>query len=50
MPKLSEADVMKAKRALRFEGRSKGFSGKRLDTYVFGGLRKIGWKPKREKR
>lgn len=39
----------KMERALRKEGRKKGFKGKRLDRYVYGGMRKKGWKPKREK-
>lgn len=43
MPKKAEA-------ALRREGRKKGFTGKRLDKYVYGALRNMGWKPKREKR
>ena len=38
------------KRKLIKQGRKKGFKGKRLDRYVFGALRKTGWKPSREKK
>jgi hypothetical protein len=34
-------------RKLREEGRKKGLTGKRLDAYVYGTLRKQGWKPKK---
>ncbi len=40
----------KLEKELRRKGRAKGFTGERLDKYVFGGLRKTGWKPKREKK
>lgn len=42
MPKKLEAE-------LKREGRKRGYRGKRLDAYVYGSLRKAGWKPKREK-
>jgi len=32
---------------LKREGKNKGLSGKRLDAYVYGSLRKTGWKPKK---
>ena len=33
-------------RKLRAQGRKKGFTGERLDRYVYGALKKItGWKP-----
>lgn len=35
---------------LRQQGRKKGFKGERLDRYVYGALRKTGWKPKKKKR
>ena len=35
---------------LEREAFSKGLTGKRRDAYVFGSLRKVGWKPKQEKR
>jgi len=38
-----------AERALRAEARKKGLSGKRADAYVYGTLRKQGWKPKKRK-
>jgi hypothetical protein len=34
---------------LRRKGRKKGLKGKRLDAYVYGVLRKTGWRPKRER-
>ena len=40
----------KLEQRLRRSGRKKGFIGKRLDKYVYGTLRKLGWKPKREKK
>ena len=43
MPKAME-------RALKRKARSKGLKGKRADAYVYGTLRKTGWKPSREKR
>ena len=36
-------------RKLRAEGLRKGLTGERLDAYVFGALRKMGWKPKKER-
>jgi len=43
MPKVLE-------KALRKQGRKKGFKGERLNAYVYGTLRKTGWKPLREKK
>ena len=37
-------------RELRKQGIRKGFTGERLDAYVYGTLRKTGWKPSREKK
>lgn len=34
---------------LKTEAQKKGFSGKRADKYIYGTLRKTGWKPNREK-
>ena len=31
------------------EAKHIGLTGKHKDAYVYGGLRKTGWKPKREK-
>ena len=35
---------------LRKEGMKKGYRGERLDAYIYGTLRKLGWKPSREKK
>jgi len=32
-------------RKLKAEARKKGFKGERADAYVYGTLRKTGWKP-----
>jgi hypothetical protein len=40
----------KMERQLKREARKKGLSGERADAYVYGTLRKTGWKPKREKK
>lgn len=42
MPKKLEAKLLR-------QGKAKGFKGTRLKRYVFGTLRKTGWKPKRKK-
>lgn len=34
---------------LRKEAQKKGLTGDRADAYVYGTLRKHGWKPKRER-
>jgi len=36
--------------SLRRRARGKGLKGKRADAYVYGTLRKTGWRPAREKR
>ena len=43
MPKELEAKLKRS-------GKKKGFVGKKLDKYVYGTLRRIGLKPKREKK
>jgi hypothetical protein len=43
MPKAEE-------RKLRKAARKKGLTGDRADAYVYGTLRKEGWKPKRERK
>ena len=43
MPKAME-------QALKRQARRKGLSKKRADAYVYGTLRKTGWKPSREKK
>lgn len=40
----------KMERALRDEARRKHLKGKEKDAYVYGTMRKEGWKPKREKK
>jgi len=39
----------KLERQLKATAREKGFTGRRADKYVYGTLRKTGWKPKRKK-
>ncbi len=39
----------KLERELRQEAQKKGLTGKRKEAYIFGTLRRTGWKPKREK-
>lgn len=36
-------------RKLKAEGRKRGLKGKRLAAYIYGTMRKTGWKPKRER-
>jgi len=43
MPKAME-------RALRREGRKRGYTGERLDAFVYGIMRRRGWRPEREKK
>jgi len=40
----------KMERELKAEARKKGLKGERADAYVYGTLRKTGWKPSREKK
>jgi hypothetical protein len=40
---------VKEERKLRAQARRKGLKGKRADAYVYGTLRKMGWKPKRSR-
>lgn len=35
---------------LKKEAASKGLKGEKKDAYVYGTLRKTGWKPEREKK
>lgn len=37
-------------RKLRKQARKKGYSKKHQDSYVYGTLRKAGWRPKGEKK
>lgn len=40
----------KMERELKAEAKKKGLKGARADAYVYGTLRKTGWKPSREKK
>lgn len=40
----------KIERKLRAEARRKRLTGKRSDAYVYGTLRRLGWKPTRGKK
>ena len=37
-------------RKLKKKAKKKGFKGKRADKYVYGTLRKTGWKPSKQKK
>ena len=37
-------------RKLKKQAAKKGFTGERADRYVYGTLRKTGWRPNREKK
>lgn len=39
----------KLERKLRRTARRKGLTGRRADAYVYGTMRKTGWKPRRKK-
>lgn len=39
----------KMERALKKTAKKKGLKGKRANAYIYGTLRKTGWKPKSEK-
>lgn len=38
----------KLEKELRAEAKKKGLKGKRADAYVYGTLRKTGWRPKKK--
>jgi len=40
----------KMEKALRKSAKKKGLKGKRKKAYIYGTMRKAGWKPKRKKR
>lgn len=42
MPKELERDLER-------RGRKKGLAGERLDAYIYGTMRRLGWRPKRER-
>jgi hypothetical protein len=37
-------------RKLKAEAKKKGFTGKKAGAYVYGTLRKTGWKPSKKKK
>ena len=37
-------------RKLKAQARKKGFTGERVNKYVYGTLRKTGWKPSHQKK
>lgn len=41
---------VKLERKLKSEARKKGLKGKRAGAYVYGTLRKTGWKPSTQKK
>lgn len=43
MPKKMEAE-------LRKQAKKKGLTGEKADAYVYGAMRKTGWKPKARKK
>ena len=47
--KAGEEMPKKLERQLKKQAKKKGFKGERADRYVYGTLRKTGWKPKKEK-
>ena len=40
----------KLEKELKEEAKKKGFTGERADAYVYGTLRKAGWKPSTQKK
>lgn len=40
----------KMERELKAKAKQKGLKGDRADAYVYGTMRKTGWKPKRERK
>jgi hypothetical protein len=40
----------KLEQALKLKAKQKGLTGKHKDAYVYGTMRKTGWKPSREKK
>lgn len=39
----------KMEKALQKKAKKKGLKGKRKNAYIYGTMRKAGWKPKRER-
>lgn len=40
----------KMEKELKAEAKKKGLTGERADAYIYGTMRKTGWKPKKEKK
>ncbi len=40
----------KMERELKAEAKKKGLTGERADAYVYGTMRKTGWKPSNQKK
>ena len=40
----------KMEKALKKTAKAKGLTGERADAYVYGTMRKAGWKPKKKKK
>lgn len=40
---------VKLEKALKLKAKKAGLKGRRADAYVYGTLRKTGWKPQRER-
>ena len=40
----------KLEKKLKAKAKVKGFKGEQADAYVYGTMRKTGWKPKKEKK
>ena len=41
---------VKMERKLKAEAKKKGLSGERADAYVYGTMRKTGWRPSSQKK
>lgn len=41
---------VRLERKLKRKAKRKGFRGRRADAYIYGTLRKTGWRPKRKKK
>ena len=40
----------KLEKKLKREAKKKGLSGERRNAYIYGAMRRTGWKPKRERK
>ena len=46
---MEEVMPKKLEEKLKKEGQAKGLTGKRLDDYIYGALRKTGWEPPKKR-